>query len=87
MTLHCGITRKGAGYGDDTDPKYGRVMGIVSRGGSMLARWMLDNDKENPLLVNYDRLLEICLKHNVTISLGDALRPGGGDDAGDRSTN
>lgn len=83
MTLHCGITCKGAQFGDDTDPKYGRVMGIVSRGGSMLARWMLDNDKENPLLVNYDRLLEICLKHNVTISLGDALRPGGGDDAGD----
>lgn len=83
MTLHCGITRKGAQFGDDNDPKYGRVMGIVSRGGSMLARWMLDNDKENPLLVNYDRLLDICLKHNVTISLGDALRPGGGDDAGD----
>ncbi len=83
MTLHCGITRKGAIFGDDSDPKYGRVMGIVSRGGSMLARWMLDNDKENPLLENYDRILEICLKHNVTISLGDALRPGGGDDAGD----
>ncbi len=83
MTLHCGITRKGAEYGDDNDPKYGRVMGIVSRGGSMLARWMLDNNKENPLLENYDTLLDICLKYNVTISLGDALRPGGGDDAGD----
>ncbi len=83
MTLHCGITRKGAQFGDDSDPKYGRVMGIVSRGGSMLARWMLDNNKENPLLENYDRLLDICLKYNVTISLGDALRPGGGDDAGD----
>ena len=83
MTLHCGITRKGAGFGDDNDPKYGRVMGIVSRGGSMLARWMLDNEKENPLLEGFDRLLEICLKYNVTISLGDALRPGGGDDAGD----
>ncbi len=83
MTLHCGITKKGAVFGDDNDPQYGRKMGIVSRGGSMLARWMLDNDKENPLLEGYDKLLEICLKYNVTISLGDALRPGGGDDAGD----
>lgn len=83
MTLHCGITRRGAGFGDSDDPAYGRVMGIVSRGGSMLARWMLDNDKENPLFEHYDRLLEICIKHNVTISLGDALRPGGGVDAGD----
>ncbi len=83
MTLHCGISKKGAEFGDDSHPIYGRKMGIVSRGGSMLARWMLDNNKENPLLENYDKLLEICLKYNVTISLGDALRPGGGDDAGD----
>ncbi len=83
MTLHCAITKKGACFGDDSHEQYGRVMGIVSRGGSMLARWMLDNDKENPLYEHYDRLLEICLKYNVTISLGDALRPGAGEDAGD----
>ena len=49
----------------------------------MLARWMLDNDQENPLLENFDRLLDICLPYNVTLSLGDGLRPGAGVDAGD----
>ena len=58
-------------------------MGIVSRGGSILARWMLLHDKENPLLTGFDRLLELARAYNVTLSLGDALRPGAGCDAGD----
>ena len=79
MTLHCGISYRGARMGAEKS----RVMGIVSRGGSMLARWMLENKKENPLIDGFDRLLAIALKYNITLSLGDALRPGAGVDAGD----
>ena len=60
-----------------------RKMGIVSRGGSLLARWMEANDRENPLWERFDEILDICLEHNVVISLGDGLRPGAGADAGD----
>ena len=79
ITVHCGLSRRGAELGARPE----RAMGIVSRGGSMLARWMLDNDRENPLLEYFDRLLDICLPYNVTLSLGDGLRPGAGVDAGD----
>lgn len=79
MTVHCGLTRRGAEWAADG----GRKLGIVSRGGSMLARWMLENDRENPLLEGFDRLLDIALEYNVTLSLGDGLRPGAGVDAGD----
>lgn len=79
ITVHCGLSRRGA----ELAVKNNRAMGIVSRGGSMLARWMLENDRENPLLEQFDRLLEICLPCNLTLSLGDGLRPGAGADAGD----
>ncbi len=79
ITVHCGLTRRGA----ELAVKGARAMGIVSRGGSMLARWMLENDRENPLLENFDRLLEICRPANLTLSLGDGLRPGATEDAGD----
>ncbi|BFR48702.1 phosphomethylpyrimidine synthase ThiC [Nitratidesulfovibrio sp. HK-II] len=79
MTVHCGLTRRGAEWATEGS----RVLGIVSRGGSILARWMRKNGKENPLLERYDRILEIARKHNVTLSLGDGLRPGAGSDAGD----
>lgn len=79
ITVHCGLSRKGAEMAVEEN----RAMGIVSRGGSMLARWMLENDRENPLLEHFDRLLEICLPYNVTLSLGDGLRPGACADAGD----
>lgn len=79
ITVHCGLSRRGAELATGGR----RAMGIVSRGGSMLARYMLENNCENPLLEQYDRLLEICLAHNVTLSLGDGLRPGAGSDAGD----
>lgn len=79
MTVHCGLTKRGA----EMAVKQDRVMGVVSRGGSMLARWMLENGKENPLLEYFDRLIDVCHQFNVTLSLGDGLRPGAGVDAGD----
>ncbi len=79
MTLHCGLTRRGAEWAASGE----RAMGIVSRGGSILARWMLKNDKENPLLTDFDRLVDLAVRYNVTLSLGDGLRPGAGLDAGD----
>lgn len=79
VTVHCGLSRRGA----ELAVNGGRQMGIVSRGGSMLARWMLENGRENPLLEEFDRLLDISLGHNLVLSLGDGLRPGAGADAGD----
>lgn len=79
MTVHCGLTKRGA----EMAVKEDRVMGVVSRGGSMLARWMLENGRENPLLEYFDRLIDVCRQFNVTLSLGDGLRPGAGVDAGD----
>lgn len=79
VTVHCGLTRRGA----ELAVGKRRTMGIVSRGGSMLARWMLENDRENPLLEGFDKLLNIARQYNLTLSLGDGLRPGAGADAGD----
>jgi phosphomethylpyrimidine synthase len=80
MTLHCGVTKSSLSFLEDDE----RVCGIVSRGGALLKRWIVENGKENPLYEQYDRVLEICQKHDVTISLGDGLRPGCGHDATDR---
>ena len=80
ITVHCGITSRAAAWATETG---GRVLGIVSRGGAIMARWMRSNNAENPLLDNFSHLLRIAAKHNVTLSLGDALRPGSGADAGD----
>lgn len=82
MTVHCGITERASAWATEEG---GRVMGIVSRGGSILARWMRTHRKENPLLTEYGKILDIARKHNVTLSLGDGLRPGSGSDAGDPS--
>ncbi len=60
-----------------------RVTGIVSRGGGLLARWMVEHRRENPLYERFDEILEICRAHDVTISLGDGLRPGSIADASD----
>ena len=72
MTVHCGLSLKGAQYGVEAD----RVMGVVSRGGSMLSRWMLENQRENPLLEYFDRLIDVCHQSNVTLTFGHGLRPG-----------
>lgn len=80
MTLHCGITKHSLHFLKN-DP---RVLGIVSRGGSIIKHWIEANNRENPLYEEFDRVLEICRKHDVTISLGDGVRPGAGADATDR---
>ncbi|MBE5902017.1 MAG: phosphomethylpyrimidine synthase ThiC [Lachnospiraceae bacterium] len=72
VTLHCGITRKTI----EQIKKHKRKMNIVSRGGSLVFAWMSMTGEENPFYEYYDEILEICEKHDVTISLGDACRPG-----------
>ena len=81
VTLHCGITRKTI----DQIKKHKRKMNIVSRGGSLVFAWMSMTGNENPFYEYYDEILDICREHDVTISLGDACRPGGIEDAGDIS--
>ena len=81
ITVHCGLTRAAL----DILKKQGRITDIVSRGGAFLTTWMLHNDRENPLYENYDRLLEISKKYDITLSLGDGLRPGCLADATDRA--
>ena len=83
MTVHCGLTQRGAKWAAQKGVAGSRKMGIVSRGGSILARWMLSNHRENPLLEQFDTLIDIARTYNVTLSLGDGLRPGAGADAGD----
>ncbi len=80
MTVHAGLTSKGI----ERLKNQGRVADIVSRGGAFHLAWMLHNQKENPLYVHFDRLLEIAAKYDVTLSLGDGLRPGSILDATDR---
>ncbi len=72
VTVHCGLTRKTI----EALRNEGRILDIVSRGGAFLLEWMIYNDRENPLYENYDRLLEIAKKYDLTLSLGDAARPG-----------
>jgi phosphomethylpyrimidine synthase len=81
VTVHCGVTLSALAYLE----KKPRVCGIVSRGGSFLARWMRTNQRENPLYERYDEVLDICAKYNMVISLGDGLRPGAIADAMDRA--
>jgi phosphomethylpyrimidine synthase len=79
MTIHAGILL------EHLPLVYGRVTGIVSRGGSLLAVWMMRHRKQNPLYERFDDLCEILRAHDVTISLGDSLRPGSIHDASDRA--
>lgn len=81
VTLHCGITRAAVDF-VRANP---RVCGVVSRGGSLLARWMIANNKENPLYTHFDEIVDMCASRDVALSLGDALRPGALADAGDRA--
>jgi len=77
ITVHCGITQSILPKLED------RLTGVVSRGGSMLVKWMKLHNQENPLYEYYDDILEIAKKYNVTLSLGDGLRPGSIYDATD----
>ena len=81
ITVHCGVTK----FVVDALEKQGRITDRVSRGGSMLACWIKATGKENPLYEYYDELLDIAKTYDVTLSLGDGLRPGSGHDAGDRA--
>ena len=79
MTVHCGITKQTV----DWLKRSGRIMDVVSRGGSFLTAWILHNEQENPLYSNFGYLLEMCRKYEITLSLGDGFRPGCIDDASD----
>lgn len=81
ITVHCGVTRLSVAALKSQK----RILGIVSRGGSMTANWMDCNKKENPLYEEYDRLLEIAHRYDMVLSLGDGLRPGAIDDATDQA--
>lgn len=81
MTIHVGINRQTARRFKDAK----RLTNIVSRGGSIIFAWMEMTGEENPFYEHYDRILEICQKHDVTLSLGDACRPGCIEDASDIS--
>lgn len=81
VTLHCGINKATASRFKNT----GRLMNIVSRGGSLIFAWMEMTGNENPFYEFYDEILDICAEHDVTISLGDACRPGCLADASDIS--
>lgn len=81
MTIHAGINRETA----KVFKRNKRLTNIVSRGGALLYAWMELNDKENPFYEFYDEVLDICAKYDVTISLGDACRPGSINDATDAS--
>ena len=78
LTLHCGVNLR-ALDALKLDP---RLMGVVSRGGSFHCAMMMQREEENPLYTEYDYLLEILAEHDVTISLGDGMRPGCLQDAG-----
>ena len=79
MTIHAGLNRTAV----ERIHKNNRLTHVVSRGGSILLEWMVVNDRENPFYEHFDRLLEICRQYDVTLSLGDGLRPGSLRDATD----
>ena len=79
MTVHAGVLHAHVPLTQK------RKLGIVSRGGALTARWMDFHNCENPLYTEFDRLLEICVKNDVTLSLGDGLRPGCLADASDKA--
>ncbi len=81
ITVHCGVTQKAI----SRLKSEGRRTDVVSRGGSFLIGWILYHERENPLYEQYDRLLDIARRYDVTLSLGDGLRPGSLADASDRA--
>lgn len=81
VTVHCGVNLAAL----DRLKKDPRIMNVVSRGGSFTVAWMLHNGAENPLYKEFDYLLEIAAEHDLTLSLGDGMRPGCMADANDRS--
>jgi phosphomethylpyrimidine synthase len=81
MTLHCGVTLSTF----ECLKNEGRIMDVVSRGGTLLLTWMLYHEKENPLYTHFDRVLDIAAAYDITLSLGDGFRPGAIEDSSDRA--
>ena len=79
FTIHAGVLHEHLQYVKD------RLIGIVSRGGSLLAKWMLDHDQENPMYVLWEQICQLIRRYDVTFSIGDGLRPGGLADATDQA--
>jgi phosphomethylpyrimidine synthase len=80
ITVHCGVTRESVSRIE----KEGRILDIVSRGGAITAKWIKYTGEENPLYEQFDRLIEISREYDMTLSLGDGLRPGCLSDSTDR---
>ncbi len=81
VTVHCGVTKSAV----EALRRQGRLANVVSRGGSFLVAWMIHHDEENPLYEEFDYLLEIAQEYDLTLSLGDGMRPGCLADASDRA--
>ena len=81
FTIHAGVTREAV----ERLKNQGRLLNIVSRGGAILTDWMLANNEENPYYENFSEVLKISKKYNITLSLGDGLRPGAIEDGTDRA--
>ena len=81
ITVHCGVTQSAIAR----LKQQGRIVDVVSRGGAFLIGWILHNERENPLYEYYDRLLDLAREFDVTLSLGDGMRPGSLADATDRA--
>ena len=79
FTIHAGVLREHLPFIKK------RLIGIVSRGGSLLAKWMLVHNRQNPMFTGWERICEVMRRHDVTFSIGDGLRPGGLADATDRA--
>jgi phosphomethylpyrimidine synthase len=79
FTIHAGVLREHLPFIKD------RLIGIVSRGGSLLAKWMLVHGKQNPMYTAWEKICQVMRRHDVTFSIGDGLRPGGLADATDRA--
>ncbi len=80
MTVHCGVTKASI----EQLRRQTRLTNVVSRGGAFLLGWIIHNERENPLYEEYDRLLDIARRYDITLSLGDGMRPGSLADATDR---
>jgi phosphomethylpyrimidine synthase len=80
MTIHAGITESAV----ERMEREGRVLDIVSRGGAFLVKWMKKNRKENPLFYHFDEILDLLAEYDITISIGDGMRPGAVVDSTDR---
>jgi len=81
FTIHAGVTKKSLG----ALKKQKRILGVVSRGGAIISSWIYRNKKENPFFEHFDKILNIAYEYDVTLSLGDGLRPGSILDASDKA--